>query len=107
MFYGKERFNCMERFSTCDLRDKEVVNLCDGAKLGSPCDFEFDACDGKITALIVPRPSGFLGLSHARDLIIPWNKIECIGEDAILVKLPPETYCLPEVDKKKNKRGFW
>ena len=44
----------MERFSTCELREKEVINLCDGARLGTPCDFEFDVCDGKITALIVP-----------------------------------------------------
>ena len=45
----------MERFSTCELREKEVINLCDGARLGTPCDFEFDVCDGKITALIVPQ----------------------------------------------------
>ena len=96
----------MERFSTCELREKEVINLCDGARLGTPCDFEFDVCDGKITALIVPRPSGFLGLSHNKDLVIPWNRIECIGEDAILVKLTPQECARPENDKKK-KKNFW
>ena len=63
-------------------------------------------CDGKITALIVPRPSGFLGLSHNKDLVIPWNRIECIGEDAILVKLTPQECAMPENDKKK-KKNFW
>ena len=97
----------MERFSTCELRDKEVVNLCDGTKLGCPSDFEFDLCDGKITALIVPRPCGFLGLSHANDLVIPWSKIECIGEDAILVRLLPNE-CRPhEGEQKKKKRSPW
>ncbi len=97
----------MERFSTCDLREKEVINLCDGIRLGCPSDFEFDACDGKITALIVPRPCGFLGLSHANDIVIPWCKIECIGEDAILVRLTPSEWCIPDKDKKKRRKSSW
>ncbi len=95
----------MERFNTCDLREKEVINLCDGTRLGCPCDFEFNSCDGRIVALIVPRGGGFLGLGRAHDLIIPWNKIECIGEDAILVRLSPHEIFPPDCDKKK--RNFW
>ena len=97
----------MERFSTCELREKEVINLCDGAKLGCPGDFEFNVCEGKITAIIVPRPSGFLGLSHANDLLIPWNKIECIGEDAILVRLSASEYCIAEKEKSKKRKNRW
>ncbi|MBQ8330931.1 MAG: YlmC/YmxH family sporulation protein [Clostridia bacterium] len=92
----------MERFSTCDLREKEVINLCDGTRLGCPVDFEFNVFDGKITGLIVSRPSGFLGLSHANDLMIPWGKIECIGEDAILVRLSPSE----GGTSSKNKKGW-
>ena len=77
----------MERFSTCQLREKEVINVCDGSRLGCPADFEFNVDQGIITALIVPRPSGFLGLSRANDLIIPWENIECIGTDTILVRM--------------------
>ncbi len=97
----------MERFSTCQLREKEVINLCDGTRLGCPSDFEFSGCDGRITALIVPRPCGFLWLSHANDLVIPWNKIECIGEDAILVRITPEECRGSEKGKKKNKNYSW
>lgn len=79
----------MERFSTCELREKEVINLCDGSKLGCPCDFEFDVYEGAITAIIIPRSGGFLGLSRGNDLIIPWKNIECIGTDAILVRMSP------------------
>ena len=95
----------MERFNTCDLREKEVINLCDGTRLGCPCDFEFNRCDGKIVALVVPRGGGFLGLGHGNDLIIPWHKIECIGEDAILVRLSPGEVFPSTCEKKK--KGFW
>lgn len=77
----------MERFSTCELREKEVINLCDGSKLGCPCDFEFDVYEGSITAIIVPGSGGFFGLGRSNDLIIPWKNIECIGTDAILVRM--------------------
>lgn len=96
----------MERLSTCDLREKEVINLCDGVRIGCPSDFEFDVVDGKITAIVVSRPGGFLGLGHGHDLIIPWNRIECIGADAILVKLSTEELCLPDPNKKKKRSYF-
>ena len=97
----------MERFSTCDLRDKEVINLCDGSRLGCPTDFEFNACDGKITALIISGQGGFFCFSNGRDIVIPWCKIECIGEDAILVRLAQNEYIFPDNEKKKKKKSFW
>ena len=96
----------MERFLTCDLRQKEVINLCDGTRLGCPCDFEFNRCDGRITALVVPRPGGFFGMGRGNDLIIPWCKIECIGEDAILVRLSAGEISSTNGEKKKRK-GAW
>ena len=61
--------------------------------------------DGKIAAMIVPRPSGLLGLSHANDLAIPWNKIECIGEDAILIKIPQSEMSDCECLCRSGKKG--
>ena len=80
----------MERFSTCELRDKEVINICDGTRMGCPCDFEFNVYKGAITALIVPRSCGFLGLNRAQNIVIPWERVECIGTDAILVRIAPD-----------------
>ncbi len=97
----------MERFNTCDLRDKEVINLCDGSRLGCPTDFEFDSHDGKICALIIAGQGGFLGLGHSKDIVIPWCKIECIGEDAILVRLPLNEFIIPDDEKRKRKKSFW
>ena len=94
----------MQKISTDDLRQKEIINLCDGARLGYACDFEFDISDGHICALVVPKNAGFLGLGRECDIVIPWCRIECIGEDTILVKLPKEEYQLCESKDKKRRR---
>ena len=96
----------MERFSTSDLRYKDVINLCNGTNLGCPSDFEFNLCDGKITALIVEGKKGIFGIGSTNDIIIPWCKIECIGDDAILVRLQNEDFESCSCDKKKGK-GFF
>ncbi|MDF2686337.1 MAG: YlmC/YmxH family sporulation protein [Clostridia bacterium] len=74
----------MARFS--DLRCKEVINIKDGARLGYVDDVEFECDSGKITAITVPGPARFLGMfSREADYIIPWQGIQKIGEDIILV----------------------
>ena len=77
----------MKRCSTTELREKEIINLCDGARLGYADDFEFNLCDGKITALMIHQSRGFLFLSKCEPLRIPWEHIECIGDDTILIKI--------------------
>lgn len=46
----------------CDLREKEVINICDGERLVFVEDVEFDLCTGKITHIIVPGPCKFFGV---------------------------------------------
>ncbi len=75
----------MQRCSSEDFREKEVVNVCDGKKLGCVAEVEFNVSDGKLTAIIVPIEGGFLGLGSKERIIIPWEKIVRIGEDVILV----------------------
>ena len=96
----------MERLNTCEIRDKEIINLCDGVRLGCPTDFEVNCCDGRITALVISGQGGFLGFGQSKDIIIPWCKIECIGEDAILVKLEKNEYLFPD-DKSKKRKSIW
>lgn len=95
----------MGKIGTDEIRQKEVINLCDGSRLGYVCDFEIDISDGRICALIVPTQSGFLGLGKCADIVIPWCRIECIGEDAILVKLNKEELDGYAVREKKRRRG--
>jgi len=68
-----------------DLRDKEVVNVRDGKRLGYVCDAEIDCGSGRICALLIPGPSKFLGFVKGPMIRVPWERIERIGDDIILV----------------------
>ena len=75
----------MQHTSTSGIGKKQVINVCDGAVLGYVTDIEFDVCDGRITAIVVRGECGLLGNRKGEDLVIPWDKIQKIGEDIILV----------------------
>ena len=75
----------MQRCNSEDFREKEVINVCDGKRLGCVAEVEFNVCDGKLTAIVVPSEGGFLGIGGKERLVIPWEKIVRIGEDVILV----------------------
>ena len=96
----------MKRCSTADLRRLEIVNLCDGARLGYASDFEFDCEDARILSLIVAGSCGFFGWGREDDLIIPWHLIECIGEDTILVKLTRQDFSHCLCPRRKGSKPF-
>ena len=76
--------------SYCELRRKEIINICDGARLGPICDLELDTGTGVLLALIVPGPARFFGLLRSdEELVIPFCRIKKIGEDVILVEIDP------------------
>ena len=77
----------MRSISTTTLFCMEVINLCDGARLGTTQALELDADCGNVTALIVPVECGFFSFGKCDAYRIPWCRIECIGEDTVLVKL--------------------
>ena len=73
----------------CDLRQKEVINICTCRRLGFVSDMEFDLCSGCIRAIIVPGVGKFWGIfGRNTEYVIPIGKICCVGEDIILVKIP-------------------
>jgi YlmC/YmxH family sporulation protein len=88
--------------STSDLREKEIINMIDGRRLGFVSDIEVNLEKGRIDALIVPGPGKFLGIfGKDNDYIITWNEIKKIGVDIILVELKSEIITKEE-DEDKN-----
>ena len=77
----------MRTVTTTELACMEVINLCDGARLGYPSAVELNVDDRCVTAILVPKETGLLCFGKQEIYRIPWCRIECIGEDAILVKL--------------------
>lgn len=72
--------------NTAELREKDVISTKDGRRLGFITDFEIDVTCGKILAILVSAPSSCFSFQAGKnDYRIPWDKIECIGEDAVLV----------------------
>lgn len=97
----------MDLITTEELRKKEIINLCDGERLGYSSDFQFDKCTAQITALIVENGGGFLGLGCGSTYFIPWCKIECIGTDTILVNLSKADLSVHNDPKRRKKRWSW
>lgn len=72
----------------CDLKEKEVINICDGDRLGFVEDVEFDLCTGCITHLIVPGPCKLFGiLGREEEYVIELCQICKVGTDLILVEV--------------------
>ena len=83
--------------STCELRDKDVINVCDGNRLGQVADFEIDPSCGRICALIV-SPDTIPGMLFSKNRIrVPWDRIVRIGKDAVLVEVRTDGKCPDEV----------
>ena len=76
--------NC--RFT--DLRHKEVISACDGTRIGFIDDVIVDT---KCATVV----------SKCQDYIIPWEKIDLIGEDTVIISCQT-----PKPVKKPKKPRF-
>lgn len=83
-----------------ELRQKEVIDVHDGKRLGRVMDLEFCTADSRITALVVPADTSFLQSLRGEKcgLVIPWEDIRRIGDDVILVAIRDENSCPPGQD---------
>lgn len=84
-----------------DMRNKDVVNIKDGTRLGFVSDVEVDTATAKLVSIIIyGRLKCFGLLGREDDCIIDWCDIEVIGEDTILVNCTPKRHC----HNRKNNR---
>ena len=70
---------------TLTFKQKEVINLSDGKRLGYVQDVEANFETGAITAIIVPGTNKLFSFGQKTDIVIPWQNIRRIGDDIILV----------------------
>ncbi len=73
--------------SIAELRNKEVICKLNGTRIGNVDDVELDANSGRLVSIIIYGKNRIMGMfGKADDFVIPWEDIDVIGEDTILVK---------------------
>ena len=74
-----------------DLKEKEVINMCDCRRLGFVSDVVFEFPSGCIVAFIVPGPGHICGIfGRDTEYVIPFSCVRQIGGDIILVDVRVE-----------------
>lgn len=69
-----------------ELKNKEVINVLSGKRLGFVCDVELDVNDARLLSIIVASDGAGL-FSRPERAVIPWACIQHVGEDLIIVRL--------------------
>ena len=73
--------------SIAKLRNKEVICKLNGTRIGNVDDVELDVNSGRLVSIVIYGKGKVMGLfGKSEDFIIPWDDIDVIGEDTILVK---------------------
>lgn len=73
--------------SIAELRNKEVICKLNGTRIGNVDDVELDVNSGRLVSIVIYGKVKVMGLfGKSEDFIIPWDDIDVIGEDTILVK---------------------
>lgn len=88
--------------SFCEIREKEIINIYDGKKLGHIIDIIFEKESGQVQGVVVPGIKRFMRKSE--DIFVPIANIKKIGEDVLLVKLAPVEQEKGQVAKTKAER---
>ena len=90
----------------CEMREKEIVNLYDGKRLGRVLDLVFDQNSTAVLGIVVPAFKK-LFLKKGDDIFIPLNLIDKIGDDVILVRLEPLANRVAEPKKVGEENGLY
>lgn len=75
------------QFKISDLSSRDIVNMADGAKLGSVKDLHVDMETGQVLSLVLSGGKKYFGLLGAgKDVVVPWDKVKKIGVHTVLVE---------------------
>ena len=86
MHISLKRGDCL-KCSINDLKEKEVINISDGARMGFISDVEIDLSDGRLISLMIEGSYRLMGLmGKTADIVIKWENIKKIGSDFIFIE---------------------
>ena len=69
-----------------ELKQREVINVNDGKRLGIVYDVEIDMEKGTVDALVIPGTGKLMGIfTRESDVVVSWENIKKIGIDVILI----------------------
>lgn len=84
-----------------DMHSKEVINVCDGRRIGCVDDVEVDTCTAELVAIVVRGRAKCFGLfGREDDIVIGWREIEVIGDETVLVN-----HSMPACKPRRRKNG--
>lgn len=70
-----------------EFRNKEVINVKNGERIGFISDVEVDTQTARVSAVIVYGRLRWFGLlGREKDFVIAWDDITLFGSDAVLVE---------------------
>lgn len=91
--------------SFLDLKEKEVINVFNGRKLGRIMDIVFDTARGIVLGIVVPGDKKLF--RRGDDIFIPLDKLKRIGNDVILVGLQSDGLYMQGMSAEKSKRNSY
>ena len=100
--YQKQISEWLYELQIYRFRHKEVISACDGTRIGFIDDVIVDTkCATVVSIVIFGRPGFFSLVGKCQDYIIPWEKIDLIGEDTVIISCQT-----PKPVKKPKKPRF-
>ena len=76
---------------TSEFKQKEVINIKTGKRLGAVVDFDIDSRSGRIVGILLPPAGKFTIFSKGeQDIFVPWENIRKIGDDVVLIDTPEQ-----------------
>ncbi|MEE1351292.1 MAG: YlmC/YmxH family sporulation protein [Clostridia bacterium] len=74
-------------FNGTKLRRRTVIDSVTAERIGYVSDIEIDELNGRISAVIIRRYSGWLsGVFKIGEMAVPWNAITAMSDEFVLVK---------------------
>lgn len=76
----------MRMIKASELRDKDVIDINTGEKLGNIIDIEVNLEEGRVEGIVIPKETSiFRFFNKDIEIYLPWESIKKIGTDVILV----------------------